>query len=274
MQKLITWHLLLAFTATILLQDVSVANAAYSEAQGGAKYSLAVLELEGSGRVSSADASDLSERLREELLRAGVFQVIDKSVLKNVLASRGLHMGGCSAKACAIQIGRAAGAKLVTVGTLSKVGELYFVQVQLIHVKSGEVVESVREDFDGDFEALRSHMGSIARKLSGQSSTPSPNPSVPPSSVAHPDEMQQAPALEDSNAGSTNEDTFDFQKPSDTMKTSKSGGNIALVIGLVAIAAVGGGFLISEALKKDNDGNGGTTPPPANRKLLDPPTFP
>ncbi len=64
MQKLITWKLLLVFTATILLQDVA-ARSSFAAQQDRVKYSLAVLELEGSGRVSSADAGDLTEHLRE-----------------------------------------------------------------------------------------------------------------------------------------------------------------------------------------------------------------
>lgn len=271
MKKLITWKLLLAFTATILSQDVTQATA-----QGGAKYSLAVLELEGSGRVSSADAGDLSDRLREELRRGGVFQVMDKSALKNALAGRGMNMAGCSAKECAVQAGRVAGTKLIIAGSVSKVGPMYFIQAQLIHVKTGEVVESVSEDFDGEFDALLNHMAVVARKLSGQGSSTTSNTAPPVPSRTNTEAAQQAPAMEKAEPSDTaGEDTFDFQERAVSDRTSKGGSNTLLVIGLVAVGAIGGGLLINQALKKDDNDKGGTTPPPPTTgNLPNPPTFP
>lgn len=274
MKKIITWKLLFAFAATILLQDVTAVHARPAEAQSGAKYSLAVLDLEGSGRVSSADADDLSERLREELRRAGVFQVMEKSALKSALAARNLNMSGCSTKECAIQIGRAAGTKLVIAGSVSKVGPIYLIQAQLVHVKSGEVVESVREDFDGEFESLQNHMAVVARKLSGQNQSASTSAAPSAYNPSSRDEMSQASATEQSNAMNPEQDTFDFQERAVSNKSSKGGGNTALVIGLVAVGAIGGGLLINQALKKDDNGNGGTNPPPVNGNLPNPPTFP
>lgn len=271
MRKIITWKLLLAFAATILLQDVTAASA-FSAPQERPKYTLAVLELEGSGRVSSADAADLTARLHEELQRAGIFQVLDKSVLKTTLASRNLSLAGCTTKECAMQIGRAAGAKLVVNGSVSKVGPMYFIQVQLVHVKSGEIVESVSEDFDGEFDALKEHMAVVARKLSGQSQSGAARmaaPSVP---------QETAPSVIENNAANEaanenmNADTFDYKGSEELSKSSKGGGSKALVIGLIVVGAAGGGFLISQALK--NDDGDGTKPPTNSGNLPSPPTFP
>ncbi|MEK7729248.1 MAG: DUF2380 domain-containing protein [candidate division KSB1 bacterium] len=270
MQKLITWKLLLVFTATILLQDVA-ARSSFAAQQDRVKYSLAVLELEGSGRVSSADAGDLTEHLREELQRAGIFQVMEKSALKNALAGRNLSLAGCTTKECAVQIGRAAGAKLVVNGSVSKVGPLYFMQLQLVHVKSGEIVESVSEDFDGEFEALKEHMAVVARKLSGQAQGGNTRMAAP------------APAGNENNSAETavdntiegenmKADTFDYKGSEELSRPSKGGGGKALVIGLIVVGAAGGGFLISQALK--NDDGDGIKPPSASGNLPSPPTFP
>ncbi len=272
MKKLITWKLLLAFGATILLQDVAAAKTCVEAAEGGAKYSLAVLELEGSGRVSSSDASDLSERLREELRRVGIFQVADKTALKSALAGRGLSLAGCSTKDCAVQIGRAAGTKLVAFGGVSKVGPMYFIQVQLVHVKSGEVVESVNEDFDGEYPALQAHMATVARKLSGQAQSSTTGAAAPAANSGGEETMNQATPAEKSVSENKTGDTFDYKESAELGKSSKGGGSKALVIGLVAVGAIGGGFLISQALK--NDDNNGTNPPPAGGNLPNPPTFP
>ena len=273
MRKIITWKLLLAFAATILLQDV-IAASAFSAPQERPKYTLAVLELEGSGRVSSADAADLTARLHEELQRAGIFQVLDKSVLKTTLASRNLSLAGCTTKECAMQTGRAAGAKLVVNGSVSKVGPMYFIQVQLVHVKSGEIVESVSEDFDGEFDALKEHMAVVARKLSGQTQSGAARMTAP----SVPKESAPTPAVNENNAGdeAANEnmdtDTFDYKGSEELSKSSNGGGSKALVIGLIVVGAAGGGFLISQALK--NDDGDGTKPPTNSGNLPNPPTFP
>lgn len=276
MKKIITWKLLLAFMATILLQDVT-AWSMTSTRQERAKYSLAVLELEGAGRVSSADAGDLTERLREELQRAGIFQVLDKGALKNALAAKNLGTVGCSTKECAAQIGRAAGAKLVVNGSISKVGPLYFVQAQLVHTKSGAIVESVSQDFDGDFDALKEHMAVVARKLSGQMQ----GANAAGMGAANGMNETSAPSSENTNtteraaseAANANTDTFDYKSEAEMSRSSNiGGGSKALVIGLIVIGAAGSGFLISQALK--DDGDDGTKPPSTNGNLPNPPTFP
>lgn len=271
MRKLITWKLLSAFVATILLQDVT-AGSIFSAPQERPKYSLAVLELEGSGRVSSSDAADLTERLHEELQRAGIFQVVEKSALKSALASRNLSAVGCTTKECAVQAGRAAGSKLVVVGSVSKVGPMYFIQAQLLHVKSGEIVESVSEDFDGEFNALKEHMTVVARKLAGQNSSGAARTTTPsmPKETA-PAMKEESPASETADEN-MNSDTFDYKGSEELSKSSKGGGSKALVIGLIVVGAAGGGFLISQALK--NDDGDGTKPPTNTGALPNPPTFP
>ncbi len=272
MRKLITWKLLFTFAATIALQDLAMAKAGNVASPAGVKYSLAVLDLEGSGRVSSADAGDLTDRLREELRNAGIFQVMDKTALKSALSSRGLSMAGCSTKECALPLGRAAGAKLVANGSVSKVGPMYMIQLQLIHVKSGEVVESVREDFTGEFEALQAHMAIVARKLSGKTDGGETRAAAAPSTG---NEETMIEAMPGASAENPPSDSFDYQSEPEMNRSSKGGGNKALVIGLIAVGAIGGGFLISQALKKDDNGNNNNiTPPPVGGNLPNPPTFP
>jgi TolB-like protein len=271
MKRIITWKLLLIFTATILLQDVAARSEATAQPERP-KYSLAVLELEGAGRVSSADAGDLTERLREELQRAGIFQVQDKAALKTALASRNLSLVGCTTKECAVQIGRAAGTKLVVTGSVSKVGPLYFIQAQLVHVKSGEIVESVSEDFDGEFAALKDHMAVIARKLSGQALSANTRPGAMTESETRQETAKENAALENAEDEFSATDAFDYRGKKELSPPSKKGGNKALVIGLIVAGAAGGGFLISQALK--DDGGDGVKPPPAGGNLPNPPTFP
>ncbi len=265
MKKVVTLMVLAAFAGTIFLQDVRAARPGSNEpANPGAKYTIAVLELEGSGRVSSSDASRLTERLRSEFGGAGIFEVMSKSQMEAALSAAGLSMMGCGTQDCALQAGRAAATKLVAFGSVDKSGSGYDMQVQMVHVKSGKVVQTVRENFNGDFNALDAHMSAVARKLMGPASATTASAAGSMSGQ----EASGQTATESPSSWDTSTATGESYS-----EDNKGGGNKALIIGLAAVGLVGGGILISQALK--DDGNGGITPPPPpSGTLPNPPTFP
>lgn len=268
MKRFITLMVLAAFGATIFLQDVMAAGPRSEEpASAGAKYSLAVLELEGSGRVSSSEAGRLTERLRSEFGGAGIFEVMSKSQLETALQTAGLSMMGCSTQDCARQAGRAAAAKLVAFGSVGKTGSTYDLKVQLVHVKSGQIVQTVRENFSGDFDALEAHMATVARKLMG--------PSSQGMTAAAPSSSTGSMSGQEASGQSQSQSTWDTSASESYSDDSNGGGNKALIIGLAAVGLVGGGILISQALKDDDgNNNNGNPPPPAPGTLPNPPTFP
>ena len=251
MRKIISLTLLFAFSWTILVQDFVAARPTVDSPESGAgKYSLAVLELEASGRVSVSDARRLTDRLRAELERAGMFQVMGKAQQEGALANSSINASGCSSTECALQAGKLLGTKLVAYGTVSMAGPLYFIQVQMAHVKSGEVVQNISEDFDGDFQALEDHMPMIVRKITGSAS-------------------QSATSSSPATSGRTWESEGASNWEAAQSDPEQKSGNKALVIGLVAASVIGGGILISQALKDDDN-----PPPPASGNLPNPPTFP
>jgi hypothetical protein len=266
MKKVITLVVLLAFASTIILQDVMAAGPRVNEpASAGAKYSIAVLELESIGRISTSDAGRLTEILRSEFGGAGIFEVMSKSQLETALQGAGLSMMGCSTIDCALLAGRAAATKLVTFGSISKTSSTYDLEVQLVHVKSGQVVQSVRESFDGDFGALEAHMTTVAQKLMG---TPrGPNPTA--GSMAGQESSRQTAAessWETPASEASSGDNKDY-------RDNEGSGNKALILGLAAVGLVGGGILISQAIKDDGTNNNNNPPPPGGT-LPNPPTFP
>ncbi len=263
MKKIVTSMVLLTFAATIFLQDVVAAGPRTNEpASAGATYSLAVLELESSGPVSSSDASRLTERLRGEFGGAGIFEVMSKGQLETVLQAAGLSITGCSTQECALQAGRAAATKLVTFGSISKTGSSYDLQIQMIHVKSGQIVQTVRESFSGEYDALEAHMATVARKLMGTSGAGAASTG---GSKAGQEASRQTAAESPSSWDTSSSDSYS--------ENSNSGGGKALIIGLAAVGLVGGGILISQALKDDGNGTVNPPPPPGGT-LPNPPTFP
>jgi len=238
MKKVLAVILLGAFTGTILLQDLAMA------ADKRGQYTLAVLMFETNGRISGGEATLLTERLQTELQKTGVFELMDRASVAATLERVSFSEVGCSDLDCAVQAGRNLGAQVVVNGSVRKSGSLYFIDVNMVHVGSGQAVNSVKEDFDGDFDRLKNYMSAVARKLVG---------------VPNSNEMQSVSRQEAAEA--------DAGEPIGINEDGRGGTNF-FMIGLIAAGAVGAGVLISKAAGKDGDnngnGNGAGLPRPPN----------
>ncbi len=228
MKKILSIVLLGAFTANILLQDAVWAETKRSQ------YTLAVLLFDTNGRLSESEATMLTDRLQYELQKTGVFELMDRITIEETFQRVNFSEAGCSDLDCAVQAGRNLGAQVVVNGSVRKVGSVYFIDVHMIHVGSGQAVNSVKEDFDGDFDRLRGHMATVARKLIGAQGAMQ---SVSRQEAAESSTTEYEPVLKESG--------------------EDEGGTNFLVIGLIAAGAVGAGVLIANAAKDDGNGGGG-----------------
>jgi curli biogenesis system outer membrane secretion channel CsgG len=66
------------------------------------------LEFEANG-VSFGDAQTISNKYQGELIKSGLFQVIERSEMSNILKEQGLQQSGCVSTECAIKIGQLLG---------------------------------------------------------------------------------------------------------------------------------------------------------------------
>lgn len=232
---------------------------AFAAVKPAAKYKLAVLPLEPSGRITANEAEILTSRLSAELERTGIFIVTPPSTVVQTLANGGT---GCSTVACGAEAGKQLGVKLIVNGSVRKVGQLYFVETQMIHTGSGQVVERANEDFDGDMEGLQNLMTAVAHKLVGKSALL--NGSSTSTKTEAP--AQELKTTEHSSAGTT-------EPSSGAQNTTSysSGSNKVLVYGLVAVGAVGAAIGISQLTKGSDNNN---KPPTSGNNLPNPPSFP
>ena len=246
--------------ALLLLLTCCILGNTFAAVKPAAKYTLAVLPLEPSGRITANEAETLTMRLSAELERTGIFMVTPSSTVAQTLANGG---NGCSTVACGAEAGKQLGVKLIVNGSVRKVGQLYFVETQMIHAGSGQVVERANEDFDGDLEGLQNLMAAVARKLVGKSallngSTTSTKTEAP---------AQELKTTEYGSAG-TSDPGSGTENPA---QYSSSGSNKILVYGLVAVGAVGAAIGISQLTKGSDKDN---KPPTTGTNLPNPPSFP
>lgn len=240
------------FHLALLLALISLNLGNASAAVGPrAQYTLAVLPLEASGRITPEEANILTERLVAELEKTGAFIVTPLNTVIATLANGG---AGCNTVDCGAQAGKQLATQLVVNGSVRKVGQLYFVEAQMIHVNSGQVVQRVSEDFDGDFLRLQNRMPGVARKLVGKSAA---------STSGTVEATQEMTTTEHSGAGMNSEGSGNTEY--------RRGGNKTLIYGLVAVGAVGAVVGITQ-LTKSSDKD--TKPPVTGSNLPDPPSFP
>ncbi len=62
----------------------------------------AVTEFEGKG-ISQSEASSLTDRLRSELFNFGIFQIIERGLMEEILSEQGFQQTGCVSDECVVR---------------------------------------------------------------------------------------------------------------------------------------------------------------------------
>ena len=128
---------------------------------------IAVLEFEGKG-VSQSEASILTDRLRDEMFNTGIYIVLERGEMDEVLKEQGFQQTGCVTSECAVEVGNMLGVQQMVGGSIGKVGNMYTVSARIIDVGTGEVLKSANYDLIGGIEELLMNgMNQVASELSG-----------------------------------------------------------------------------------------------------------
>jgi hypothetical protein len=141
--------------------------AAAAAAPGRPAPRLVVLDIELSGDLGGpqfkaeheARLRMASARLRQELARSGLFQVVDTApaqALIDKLKSQQLYLHDCNG--CDLEIGRQLGADEVLVAWVNRVSGLILTLTYEIHdVATSEIVDRKSYDFRGDTDSAWNH---------------------------------------------------------------------------------------------------------------------
>jgi len=130
--------------------------------------SIAVIEFEGLG-ISQAEAKALTNELEIYLSNLGVYRIIERGEMENILQEQGLQQTGCIASECAVEIGKMVGAQLLVSGSVSKVGSIFSVTAKILNVETGELVKSASYKVRGQIDnVLTEGMADIASQLTGK----------------------------------------------------------------------------------------------------------
>jgi len=154
-RAIVSWLLLLATGAGLAQQPKPVA--------------VAVMPLRGAG-IPESDVKFLTDRLVIELQRAGVFEVMERDRMDEILKEQGFQQtGACDETACLVEAGRLLPVEKIIGGSVGKVGYVYSAQIRLIDLKTGKVEKTATRDYRGEMEHLLTvGMRESAEELSGK----------------------------------------------------------------------------------------------------------
>ena len=148
-----------------------LAAGAQSAAPAGAaptKQLIAVMDL-GTLGATKEQASALTERLAEELLKSGQYTLVDRAQLNQIMEEQALQQTGCTSQECAVKVGKVLGVKKLVTGRVTKLDDqLWQVSVTLIDVETAETQKAASIQHDGPFRTLLlSGVESLSARLSG-----------------------------------------------------------------------------------------------------------
>lgn len=150
---------------------------------------IAIMELQPVG-ASEVEASALTDRLREELLRTGQFTMVDRSQMEAILEEQAFQQTGCTEQECVVQVGKILGVRKIVAGKLTKLSErLWQISTIMVDVETAETIRAESIQHKGDlFELLTTRVPELAQKLT----RPAPTTAVTPP-PAQPEFVREKP---------------------------------------------------------------------------------
>ncbi len=145
---------------TIILHSVN----AYSE-----NMRIAVLDFNSTG-VSESVANAVTDIIRTDMVNSGLFVVLERAQISEILKEHGLGMAGCTDEECAIQIGKLLSAKKILLGKVVKMGENILITAQIVDVESAisEFAAQAKASSEDDLDtAARSIVVELINRITG-----------------------------------------------------------------------------------------------------------
>ena len=107
---------------------------------------VAVTSFEGR-KVDSEDTKTLSDALSDNLVKSGKVRVIERMQIDLILREQGLQTSGaCDNQSCAVEMGKILGVSRIIVGSISRIGAIYSMNVKMVDVQTGEILKSASQN--------------------------------------------------------------------------------------------------------------------------------
>jgi hypothetical protein len=245
---------------------------------------IAVLNLVGLDDLGQEEANLYTKRLIRELSDDASFSCLSQEEITNLLMDSPINPSSCSSLECGVQAGQILTVPLVAIGNLSKIGNLFTLNMRLIDVTNEKIIKTVREEFRGNEVDFFNFLANIALELTDIPDTFAAQSQVevpeiekteqqPPINDPVLEQIMQQPAKE-ANQSDQQQTTRDRTWPAqtDSQPFVKKSTSKWKLFGLLVLAGAGAAVYL---LKSSDDKETKTSDEPAvTTPLPTPPSFP
>jgi len=96
--------------------------------------------------ISASDACTVSEFVRTDMVNVAKYDIVDRKNMEVILAEQNFQMTGCTDSECAVKIGKMLNVKYIVLGTVSKIGDMYYIIARIVDVSTGKILSSVEKN--------------------------------------------------------------------------------------------------------------------------------
>lgn len=116
--------------------------------------------------LSLEESYTISDFLREGFVKAGKYSVIERTNMEQIFAEHKFQMTGCTSDSCAVKMGQILNAQKVVVGSVSKLGDDYYINIRLVNVENGQI-EIADSEKTAYYDELPTACFMLAYRMSG-----------------------------------------------------------------------------------------------------------
>ena len=165
------------------------------------KMTIAVMDFQAKG-IDTIVAQNVSELIRGEIINAGIFTVIERAQMGEILKEQGFQQSGCTDITCAVEIGKILSANKMLVGSVMKIGGSIIIAGRVVDVQSGVGEFSENQDCESEaklLNAVKLFTEKLNARIQGKPIS-SPLPGAASSNIAPGDQgiQKNVPRLEGS----------------------------------------------------------------------------
>lgn len=127
------------------------------------KMQIAVLDLipKNTSKILSNAATDI---IRSEMVKTGIFTIVERSQMDEILKEQGFQQSGCTDQSCAVQVGKLLSAKKILLGEINKIKDVFIITARIVDIEKGVSEFSANEKAESE-EVLDKACKNLTDKL-------------------------------------------------------------------------------------------------------------
>ena len=133
------------------------------------RFKIAILPIESRGSLRLSDARKITYFLNNEFQNMLEFVTMDMALVENILRENNLDIYACSTLNCETEAGKVLGVDYLVNGIVEKRGTNFILEIRLVSVMDGDILNTVNTVIRGNFRELENYMGIVAKRLVGSS---------------------------------------------------------------------------------------------------------